>query len=146
MRQFNVRVEDELYEVASQKAKELRISLSDLIRNTVKQVCSNDKANSKATDETESALVNEPVLAVLQQQLDLLGHQLSQKDGHINQFQTQLKTKDEQISELHKLMAMGHQECSQLTEQLDRATLQLTDVQHKQKTRPWWRFWGESVG
>ena len=64
MRQFNVRVEGELYEAASQKAKELKISLSDLIRNTVKHVCSNDKANSKATDETESPIVNEPVLAV----------------------------------------------------------------------------------
>ncbi len=100
MRQINIRVDDELYENARDKAHELGVSLSDLIRNAVQQVCSNDTAD---TDEQDGG-ISRTVLEMIQ-------HQLSTKDTHIDKLH-------QQADQLHQLIAMGHKERDRLSHQL----------------------------
>lgn len=114
MRQLNIRIEDTLYESAKEKSSELSISLSDLIRNAIKHVCSNGIADKPIEDDS-------PLLPMLKQELDKLHNELA--------------TKNQQIEELHKLVAMAQSNAISLTDQLDRANLQLEDV----RGRSWWQ-------
>lgn len=92
MRQFNARVEPELYELATAKAKETQISLSDLIRHAVKHFCDDDKANV-THDEKQSITVEACV--------------------------RQLEEKDKQIDQLHQLVAMAQSNQADTLKQLE---------------------------
>jgi antitoxin component of RelBE/YafQ-DinJ toxin-antitoxin module len=103
VRQFHARVETELYDQATEKAKTEGISLSDLIRKSVSQYVQNGSSPSHTSEQDKET---------------------------VGAFVRQLETKDEQIQQLHQLLAMGHQE-------RDRLTLQIEDLRHK---RYWWQL------
>lgn len=113
MRQINVRVDEAFYTEAKTKADKLGVSLSDLVRDAVKQVYSNGTAKHTAPDETPLR----DVLDVLTTELDGLREELS--------------TKNDQIGELHQLLAMSQKNTGELTQQLE-------DMRHR---RSWWQWW-----
>ena len=71
-----------------------------MIRNAVQQVCSTDTAE---TDEQDGG-ISRTVLEMIQ-------HQLSTKDTHIDKLH-------QQADQLHQLIAMGHKERDRLSHQL----------------------------
>ncbi len=124
MHAFSVRINDELHNIAKNKANEVDISLTELVRQSVHSFCTQAKKEEKRDTELVDSL---------RSQVDAIREQLHSKEK-------QLDTKDEQISQLHQLVAMSQSHANELTQQLDRAHLQLEDMRHK---RPWWRRWGK---
>jgi antitoxin component of RelBE/YafQ-DinJ toxin-antitoxin module len=113
MRQINVRVDEAFYNEAKAKADELGVSLSDLVRDAVKQVYSNGTAPHTAPNEIP-----------FREMLDILR-------GELDGLREELFTKNNQISELHQLLAMSQKNTGELTQQLE----------DMRQTRRWWHWW-----
>jgi hypothetical protein len=138
MRQFNVRVDDAFYEEARAKADEMGISLSDFVRDAVKQWCHRGDTEAISPDGTY-----EPP--------DWLKAELRHKNEQIVSLQTELSRQTEQFTgELSlarqstedaskrsdTIIAQMTQQLSQMTQQLERTQLQLTDLRER---RRWWQ-------
>ena len=102
MKQFCVRVNEELYEKVRQRAETSGIKLSDFLRDAIIKACEESDAD---------AMQSHNVIPVLE---------------------NQLAAKDEQIAHLHQLLAMGGKERERLAEQLQRTNLQLEDLRKPQ--------------
>ena len=130
----SVRINEELYDRIKTISKSKQLSISDFIRNAVEHVLQIEEQGieQRVTDIEQNAF------DVLQTQLKLLHDQIQAKDDNTEQLLAQLQQKDEQISQLHQIVAMSQSHTNELTQQLDRAHLQLEDLRQK---RPWWRRW-----
>ena len=122
MHAFSVRINDELHNIAKNKANEVDISLTELVRQSVHSFCTQaEKEEKRDTELVES----------LRSQVDAIREQLHSKEK-------QLDTKDEQISQLHQLVAMEQKNLGEMTQQLAQSQNQLEDLR---KPRPWWQRW-----
>ncbi|MCZ6677849.1 MAG: hypothetical protein O7E52_11430 [Candidatus Poribacteria bacterium] len=74
MSQFSVRVNDELYEKALEKAQEADVSLSDFVRDVVMQACDNGSVNRVEPAGTLDILRDE--LTTKNRQIDHLTQEL----------------------------------------------------------------------
>lgn len=108
MKAFSVRLKDPLHQTASQKAEELGVPITELVRQALDSFCTAGDALTSTTSQscTETSL-----------RIDLLESQLELT-------QQQIVTKDKQIEELLKqqnqsqqLAAMQQQTVDKLTEQ-----------------------------
>ena len=108
MKAFSVRLKDPLHQTASQKAEELGVPITELVRQALDSFCTTGDALTSTTSQscTETSL-----------RIDLLESQLELT-------QQQIVTKDKQIEELLKqqnqsqqLAAMQQQTVDKLTEQ-----------------------------
>ena len=108
MKAFSVRLKDPLHQTASQKAEELGVPITELVRQALDAFCTAGDALTSTTSQscTETSL-----------RIDLLESQLELT-------QQQIVTKDKQIEELLKqqnqsqqLAAMQQQTVDKLTEQ-----------------------------
>jgi antitoxin component of RelBE/YafQ-DinJ toxin-antitoxin module len=116
MRAFSVRINDELHNLATHKADEMGLSLTELVRQSVNAFC------------TQTPTLDTELASALRSQVTTVSQQL-------HSTEQQLQTKDQQIEQLHQLVAMAQSNTHELSKQLDRATLQLEDLQKQ----TWWR-------
>ena len=128
MKQFSVRVNDELYHKAQIKAQNVGVSLSNFVRDAVVQACDNGGANDVPSN---------GMLQLLRDELNTLRDELSTKNTQIDRKETQLEQLQSDISEQSKRHDMI---VAQMTQQLERANLQLEDM----RQRP--SFWQRLVG
>jgi hypothetical protein len=128
MKQFSVRVNDELYQKAHTVAQEAGVSLSDFVRDAVVQACDSGGATEIATPE---------ILNLLRDELHTLRDELSTKNSQLDRKETQLEQLQADNSEQSKRHDMI---VAQMTQQLERANLQLEDM----RQRP--SFWQRLVG
>lgn len=98
------RINDELYARMKEAAEAQNINLSDIVRKSV--------AHWLDTNGNPSHAIAQDTVEVLKQQL---------------------QAKDEQISQLHRLVAMSQSHSDDLTKQLG----------DNRQPRSWWRFWGK---
>ena len=103
----STRVSDEFYERVKDEAVSQHISVSDFIRQAIET----------AVDDSLQT-VNKSKDAFSEQTLDVIRSELEQKN--------------EQISQLHQLVAMSQKHSEDLTKQLEDG----------RQRRSWWRFWG----
>jgi len=122
MHAFSVRINDELHNIAKNKANEVDISLTELVRQSVHSFCTQAEKQEKRDTELVDSL---------RSQVDAIREQLHSKEK-------QLDTKDEQISQLHQLVAMEQKNLGEMTQQLAQSQNQLEDLR---KPRPWWQRW-----
>ena len=122
MHAFSVRINDELHNIAKNKANEVDISLTELVRQSVHSFCTQAEKEEKRDTELVDSL---------RSQVDAIREQLHSKEK-------QLDTKDTQISQLHQLVAMEQKNLGEMTQQLAQSQNQLEDLR---KPRPWWQRW-----
>ena len=105
---FTVRVSDEIYQSASDKAKDLNVSLTELVRASVVQFCT----QSEISDESDGA----------NQQLVL----------------QQLENKDQQIDQLHQLLAMQAKTNASLSEEISSTRKLIDDLARPKPSKSVW--------
>ena len=93
MKAFSVRLKDQLHQIASQKADELGIPITELVRQALDSFCKTDSTDESKTSQSSS----ETVLRI-----KLLESQLESS-------MQQVLTKDKQIEELLKQQDQGQQ-------------------------------------
>ena len=116
MKQFSFRVADKLYEKAQNLAARQDVSLSDFLRNAVRVACA---ARDAAETQRNSG---ETQLAELVQTL-----------------REELATKNQQIDQLHQLVAMAQKSADEWVGQLKRSQAQLEDMRGGPKS--FWARW-----
>lgn len=99
------RVSQEIYEQMKSTAESENVSLSDFIRTAVIHALDDNGEPADVSDERLAGVL-----------------------------QVQLTEKDEQIRELHQLLAVQSKTTAALTEQLDTSRQMIEDMR-----RPWWR-------
>jgi len=119
MRQLNIKIEPELYHLAASHAKAQSTTLSEMVRQLIKSECHEDKDGQNGKEANSHQLDKR------------LYDELFTKNTQIGQLHQQLQEKDTQISELHRLVAMAQSNADKWSGQLDRANLQLEDLQQK---------------
>jgi antitoxin component of RelBE/YafQ-DinJ toxin-antitoxin module len=117
MRNLCVRVDDATHEQVSQKAEEMAVSLSDFMRGALHAMCNNDACNPEPESEELKS-----TMEILHSQLHVKDMQLERYQGQLEAFQMQLGEQ----SKRHDTIVL------QMTQQLDRANLQLEDLRQKQ--------------
>lgn len=116
MRNLCVRVEEETYEQVSDKAKEMRVSLSDFMRKSLHAMCNNGACNQE-----DSSAELKPTLQILHSQLCAKDMQLERKEVQLEQLFGDLSEQNKR----HDTIVM------QLTQQLDRSLLMLEDLRKR---------------
>ena len=102
----SARISNELHEKIQLESALAGISVSDFIRSAI-----DNKVNGRIQENGHSpSTENSPAFALLSEQL---------------------KEKDQQISQLHQLVAMSQKHSDDLLEDL-------------RKPRSWWQFWGKN--
>merc|ERR1712093_503627 len=129
---FSVRLKDQLHETASQKADELGIPITELVRQALDSFC---KTNS--VDESKTSQPNPETIL----RIKLLESQLESS-------MQQVLTKDKQIEELLKQQDQGQQLAGMQQKTIDKLTEQnqllLESSQEKEEKKV--GFWGRLIG
>ena len=132
MKAFSVRLKDQLHEMASQKADELGIPITELVRQALDSFC---KTNS--VDESKTSQSNPETIL----RIKLLESQLESS-------MQQVLTKDKQIEELLKQQDQGQQLAGMQQKTIDKLTEQnqllLESSQEKEEKKV--GFWGRLIG
>ena len=132
MKAFSVRLKDQLHETASQKADELGIPITELVRQALDSFC---KTNS--VDESKTNQPNPEIIL----RIKLLESQLESS-------MQQVLTKDKQIEELLKQQDQGQQLAGMQQKTIDKLTEQnqllLESSQEKEEKKV--GFWGRLIG
>lgn len=102
------RVSDEFMGQMKEVAESRDMSLSDFIRTSVERAIENNEHPSDAIITGTTVVLQE-----------------------------QIQEKDEQIKQLHQLIAMGQKNVSEISQQFDRTAKQLEDTRRRRS----WRFW-----
>jgi len=110
MKQFNVRVPEEIYDIAKKKAKDKGMSLSEFIRELVSKAC------------TENAAEQNPHEATL-----WLREELQQRNGEI----TALRTSQSEERQRHDTIVL------QMARQLENTQHRLEDL--RKPKHHWWQ-------
>ena len=109
----SARISDELHDQVKIESELQGVSISDFIRKSIE-----DAVNGRIqSEEKKPSIEDSPAFALLSEQL---------------------KEKDQQISQLHQLVAMSQKHSDDLANQLEQTTKQLEDQRQNGK---WWRFW-----
>ena len=108
MKAFSVRLKDPLHQTASQKAEELGVPITELVRQALDSFCTAGDALTSTTSQpcVETALRTD----LLESQLELTQQQIVTKDKQIEEL---LK----QQNQSQQLAAMQQQTVDKLTEQ-----------------------------
>lgn len=109
MPRVTFRCSQELFSQLKIRSENTGVNLSDTVRTVIEQLFSDKHPSADPHNNGET-------LTVIQNQLSL--------------FQSQLAEKDQQISQLHQLVALAQTNANELTKQLE-------DV----RQRRWWQFW-----
>ena len=127
MSRITIRFDAELYEQLQEMATKEEVAVAAIVRQAVSQFVTGqqpDSGQSSAEEQPSADKVSREVQQILQQQVDDL--------------RTQLQIKDDQISELHQLIAMKEKTTQDVAQQLQDTRLQLEDIQ-RLKQMPWWK-------
>lgn len=139
-----VRMPLELYDKVKDDAESQGASISDVVREAVVRLYENPVP--------KAVQMYEDYIQPVKELCDTLSGQLETKDrqfqAQLEAKEQQLQTKDQQIDQLHQLLAMKEKSISEAMAQLNRATLQLDDL--RQSRTMWQRikaaFASEAVG
>ncbi len=133
MQNINIRISSELQEQIRQKAKALNMTQSDFVRTSIERMLDADTTHATHHDTQNTT-----------QALHILDRQLEQKDAQIQRIQTDLNEQIRQLTGELSASRRGTEDAgkrsdmivAQMTQQLDRAALQLEDLRQK---RSWWQ-------
>ena len=132
MKAFSVRLKEPLHQTASEKADELGIPITELVRQALHSFCTTESTHASKTSH---------ISAETSLRMNLLESQLEST-------QQQVLTKDKQIEEILKQQDQGQQLAAMQQQTIDKLTEQnqllLEASQEKEEKKV--GFWGRLVG